>query len=1549
MLVLKGKALRFLPKVESALSGEKTPLFSHPNITVTEDIIKENTEILPSDFKNGNELPERHKSLTLQTDFDRESLQKRLFATYHESTSVLEEQGYTILYLALGFLEWYESPASQKPNKAPLILIPIDMKRDNDRTSYRIEWTNEDIISNISLKEKLKEQGIILPDFDMPEDKGAIDEYFRATLDAIKKFPNWHVLSDIHLDFFSFTKFIMFKDLDAASWPEGMGPATHPLLNLIFSPSMDLSQGVGFSEDEVDQKLSAHDLYHIMDADSSQIAVIEDIKATKNLVVEGPPGTGKSQTIANAIAELLAQEKSVLFISEKMAALEVVKKRLDVAGLGDYCLALHSRKSNKREVLQELQRTLNLPAPRQILLDEDITQLEKTKAELNDYTRALELPIGNRKISPYNLFGTSETVRKHFARVNRQMPRINFPSPEDCTEQEWAEATGLLTNIAELLPRVRPVNQNPWYGTSPGLVLPAHVDQIRKMIESSRKSLLDLKEKIAVLTNAGGIASPKSIKELEDAIGATKLIASSNPVDRDLLINKAWDHPHPAVAPLTTKIRDFSARRKVVLGKFKDRILNEDVESILNEFQPLSNRFFLLKLIDSKYRSMRQVILLLYKSEENLSDESIVRDLSNVIECFKIRKSILYDGVLGKSLFGSLWKDEESDPEQLERFSRWIVEFRHQMILEVFTDRTVDMLSRGVAQDLIEQSASEAQASLEKFRLSCDELFERLSFDIQKNTGKNPEFVTFDDYDHWINAWNLAVPSLVDWSHYNNGLIRLNESIGRSMVPEIEIRNLAAEDILPTFTGNYVDSLLEQAFIERPALANFIGDSHEKRIERFIELDKKIILGNRLRLMWKLWQSMPKMKDGASRDSEMGILLAEFIKKKRHMPIRVLMKNAGGLIQNIKPCFMMSPLSVAQFLDPQTVKFDAIIFDEASQVRPEDALGSLMRGNQAVVIGDSRQLPPTSFFDKVVEADPDSVDETVTMSSDIESILNLCKMGFPTKVLRWHYRSRHESLIALSNSRFYDNALFVYPSPMRDTPELGLKFVHLPQHTYDRGGSSINRGEAREVAKAVIEHFMRFPEKSLGVGAFNIKQQLAIQEEIEVLLQQNPDIQHLFKNEKGEDFFVKNLETIQGDERDVIFLSIGFGKDAFGKLNQNFGPLNQDGGERRLNVLITRARERCVVFSNFTSRDLTITESSPIGLKTLKLFLEYAETGVPPVVMTPGGEVESPFEESVYEVLRDHGHQLQKQVGCAGFRIDLAIIDPSEPGKYLIGIECDGAQYHSSKVARDRDRLRQQILEGLGWQIYRVWSTDWYRSPEFAKKSLLEAIENVKLNQVNQSERNPPKIEVFKEIPPEEHEQLETTNQNHTDIGIESDIPVYRQCTQLSRGVPEDVTSVNLYYIADAIVEIVNIESPVHVDDVIDRIQALSGIRRMGPKMRGHLYSAIGYAIDRNAVKKIGDFLWRPETPDNYLRRRLPNQKPDIDRICDPEIGLAIFFVLNNQFATSKDDIAGPVARCLGLKATKKIVERIPHVIDEMIKFNVLEILPNQKISLKKK
>ena len=425
------------------------------------------------------------------------------------------------------------------------------------------------------------------------------------------------------------------------------------------------------------------------------------------------------------------------------------------------------------------------------------------------------------------------------------------------------------------------------------------------------------------------------------------------------------------------------------------------------------------------------------------------------------------------------------------------------------------------------------------------------------------------------------------------------------------------------------------------------------------------------------------------------------------MPVRQLMKQAGRAIQTIKPVYMMSPLSIAKYIPPGSVEFDLVVFDEASQVRPVEALGAIIRGRQAVVVGDSKQLPPTSFFDRMA----DEAEEEGSQTADLESILGMfCAQGAPERMLRWHYRSRHESLITVSNHEFYDNRLVVFPSPDAGKVETGLLFRHNPEATYQRRG--INTAEAKTVALAVMEHARKTPGRTLGVAAFSNVQARRIEDEVDILRRRDPSCEEFFAGHPEEPFFVKNLENVQGDERDVILISIGYGKIDGTYLPMNFGPLNRDGGERRLNVLITRARRRCIVYCNFVGADLDLRRSRARGVQALKTFLEYAQNGLIDLPEATGREADSPFEEAVAARLRTRGHDVAHQVGSAGFFIDLAVVDPAQPGRYLLGIECDGASYHSARSARDRDRLRQQVLEGLGWKIHRIWSTDWFRDPE---------------------------------------------------------------------------------------------------------------------------------------------------------------------------------------------------------------------------------------------
>ncbi len=1277
-----------------------------------------------SEASNQETSPEDGKKFALYSGLDAEDLSYRLLSLHKQSMTSIEEQGYTILYLALGYLEWHELSTPEKILKSPLVLIPVEMTRERARNIYRILWTEEDIFTNITLKTKLIEFGITLPEFEMGENGADIGKYFTLVEESIRPIDSWKVNSDeSYLDLFSFSKFIMYNDLDPSHWPSEKGLLDNPILNQIFNPeSFKNVDNFGFDESEVDSRLTALGTYNVCDADSSQIAVIEDSKSGRNLIVEGPPGTGKSQTITNIIAELLASHKSVLFVSEKMAALRVVKDRLDQVGLGEYCLELHSHKAKKMEIISQLRSTVQQPQRRFQYDENKFHELEHLKAELNEYSKAISVPIGKRNLTPYVMMGKSDILGKYFENLNKNVPRFHFENVADITESEWIHAFSRLSQIKHLLPKLGLLSTNPWRGTSPGVILPSDIDNVKGRIVDCRKNLYEFLDSLDHLVSECGMAPIFSYDNLRNSINAIKILKASNPVDENILLNPEWNSPNDGATMLIELIRRYQTSRETLLRKLKPSVIKkQDLQPLIEEFNTLSQSY--LKLLNSRYRYLRNKILTQYLQKSRINDEEIIDDLRFAQSIIQMKQDIYNSHDLGISLFGSYWHDEESDPAVLDEFKDWIVKFRYEIIQEKLTEKAARIVSKGVKSEDIDSLVQKVLVSYQAYHTSFRSLSEILAINSNLVFGGPIEKISFKEIENQYRIWEQNIHSLVYWSNYVQYKKECQNSLGHYIIPLIESDTLQSDDIIPCFEINYYDSLLRLAFVERPALQHFFGMSHEDKIKRFQELDDKIIQYNRIRVLSILSNNLPDFSKGSLGDTQKEILIREFNKKKRHLPIRKLLNSAGELIRDIKPCFMMSPLSVAQYLDPRAIKpFDVIIFDEASQVRPEDALGALLRGNSTVIMGDSRQLPPTSFFDKLVDIDSEFDEESPEYAVEMESILNLCKSGLPSKTLRWHYRSRHESLIAVSNREFYENKLMVYPSPMKNSDNLGLKLVHLPNTRYDRGRSRTNREEAKVVASHVIEHFTNHPDKSLMVGTFSLAQQLAIQDEIEKIRDKHPEMEYFFTRTDGQHFAVKNLETIQGDERDVVYISVGYGIDETGRLYSNFGPLNRAGGERRLNVLVTRAREKCVVFSNFKSTDLDSVKSASRGVQILQSFLHYAEYGDFPLTTTYLEDTESPFETEVFEFLKAKGFEVHPQVGCAGFRMDFGIVDPKSPGKYVLGIECDGATYHSSPVARDRDKIRQRILEGLGWNLYRIWSTDWYRNSVESEKALLSAV-----------------------------------------------------------------------------------------------------------------------------------------------------------------------------------------------------------------------------------
>lgn len=451
------------------------------------------------------------------------------------------------------------------------------------------------------------------------------------------------------------------------------------------------------------------------------------------------------------------------------------------------------------------------------------------------------------------------------------------------------------------------------------------------------------------------------------------------------------------------------------------------------------------------------------------------------------------------------------------------------------------------------------------------------------------------------------------------------------------------------------------------------------------------------------------------------------------MPIRKLFHEIPNLLLTLKPCLMMSPLSVSLFLEADTYQFDTVIFDEASQVCTENAIGAISRGKQVIIAGDSKQLPPTNFFsvstssDNDFDTDDDEYDDT----GAYESILDEAGL-LPERTLLWHYRSRHEHLIAFSNAEIYKNSLITFPANIEKVPDNGVEYIFVRDGFYDRGGKKGNVNEAQKVAELVFDHFQKHPQRSLGVIAFGEVQQLAIDTAIREMRLRNQNFESFFKEDSEEPFFIKNLENVQGDERDTIIFSIGYAKDANGVFRMNFGPLSKSGGERRLNVAITRAKYNVKLVGSIMPTDIDIDRISSDGPKLLRAYIDFAINGAESlgreVTELDVTEYDSPFEEAVYKFLDRKGYKVATQVGCSGYRIDMAVRHPTLSGVYVLGIECDGATYHSARTARERDRLRQEVLENMGWKIYRIWSTDWIKDPVTEGAHLIAAINDAIAN-----------------------------------------------------------------------------------------------------------------------------------------------------------------------------------------------------------------------------
>ena len=1389
----------------------------------------------PNRDEGGDTVAGRHTDRYLQTNEPSDRLQTRLLRTYYTANTAIEEQGVNTLFVALGMVEWYESESSDNLRKAPLVLVPVELSRTSARGRFNIGYTGEELGANLSFIEKARvDFGIRvlgLPD----EEDLDLDKYFSSVARRTKDIKRWSVdRRSVVLGFFSFSKFLMYRDLDPDNdeWPDGSGPLKSKIVRALYQDGFTESASAIGDEDHLDEHLRPEDVHHVVDADSSQAVAIHDANNGRNLVIQGPPGTGKSQTITNIIAEAVGAGKKVLFVSEKMAALEVVKRRLDELHLGDACLELHSHKTAKKVVLDELKRAWDLGKPNVEGMKDDFAALARVRSGLNEYAEAVNSLVGSTGVSPFKAYGELLRIRPSVG--GNALPRPEIDGIDSWSRSEFDEKRNAVSNLQDSLKTAGAPRDHIFWGCQLEVALPSDVSAIRGSIDADLVSLDAALDATRALGNALRMDAPEDAGGTEKLVNIAEHVASAPEIHGIDLKASEWRDQRDSIELM----RKSGVRLSRLHNEF-DSVLTPDawtadVSDIRHTLDTTGRRR--LRILSATYRRAKKHLAMLCRGELPGDLEHQIELAEAILEARRLRETLDRQASVASAALGRLWQEEETGWDEASPAIAWTLNLFEDLDNGKVDPNVVRVLADGPDDSGLTELANRMRAALDSL-ISCSEgVQDSLQMDREKRFG-HPNGLTglpFEEQQQVLKDWASRMDEIHDITRVNNALAAA-ESEGLHSIAELAGEWKVAPYLLTTcFEHTRYEHILDRAFAERPALVRFDGRSHESQIRRFGEMDNLVLDHNRRRVAYAHWARLPSnaplLRPSSSGRGlgQLGIVRREMAKKRRHLPIRRLIAEAGDVIQFIKPVFMMSPMSIATYIEPGSVNFDLVLFDEASQVRPVDALGALMRAEQAVVVGDDRQLPPTSFFDAVTHTDEgDDSEESVT--KNMESILGLMRSkGCPSKLLRWHYRSRHESLIALSNREFYENRLVVFPSPDSGKRHVGLQYHHIPDSVYDRGRSRTNRKEAGEVAKAVMEHAREHPELTLGVAAFSVAQMEAILDQLELLRHMYPDFEPFFGAHPEEPFFVKNLENVQGDERDVIFISVGYGRDANGQVTMNFGPLSRDGGERRLNVIITRARRRCHVFTNLRADDINLGDSSSAGVRAFKTFLAYAENGVLPSDMPIASErdVDSPFQREVASRLRSLGYEVHEEVASGGKFVDIGIVDSDRPGRYLLGIECDGAAYHSSRSARDRDRIREQHLKSLGWQLHRIWSTDWFRNPERELSRAAKTIEQAKVAQP--AERTV-----------ESRAKLEIERSHDPQPAGEHDVAAYELARPNVSLHGYELHELPANYLLDPITEVVRVESPVHVSEVKRRIADAVGVKRIGARIEANLDRAI--------------------------------------------------------------------------------------------------------------
>ena len=1350
-------------------------------------------------------------------------LKNALKYIYRTARTTMEENGANSLFMALGMLRWFENDKSTQPRYAPILLLPVDLVRKGGTTGYVIRSRDEDIILNTTLVEMLRQEfrinlGALNP---LPLDDHGVDvkRIMQGVRLAIAKQKRWSVLEEALLGLFSFSKFVMWNDIHTGADKLKDNPVIATLMAQQLKWQDQTEPADARRQDkEVEPKAYAIP----MDVDSSQMEAVVMSGEGKSFILHGPPGTGKSQTITNMIANALYQGKRVLFVAEKMAALSVVQKRLTKVGLEPFCLELHSNKVTKQHFLSQMEKALNAI---HIAKSDDF---EKTSAALFEHRKKLIATMEALHRKHQSGFSLYECISGYMALKNEELV-YDLPALSEVTPTKmkaWAEALQSLDTVFAICGHP---HGHPLSGLEPKDARKEHLDALRQLLPTYA-------ERLAAFERVG------EGRELNQALA------------------------------LAASVATYKTDYNTLLSRAKDSILSEKPQLLRDEMAQIAQQWFLPRFF-AKRSFMKRIKA--------------------------TAPTATWEGM------GGLISGLENVQQQQTALGQQIGE-SSALIKNPNGKETSDLLGAYNALMQVQQQVDE----LAVVPLPQTEVGAYITAATQR------WLAHYDGLRDWC-QWTMKKHELQDMGlagaiyyiekQHKSGSDTAN-ALQRGLYHQLTLQLVDGDDDLRMFNGLIMEDLIKK---------------YRQETANFQELTKK-------ELYCRLAANVPSQIMEAASSSEMGILKRNIANGGRGVSIRKIMDQIPTLLPRLCPCMLMSPISVAQFIDLNAPKFDLVIFDEASQMPTSEAVGAIARGKSLVVVGDPMQMPPTSFFETSM------VDEEEAALDDMDSILDDCiTLSIPSRYLTWHYRSKHESLIAFSNTHYYDGRLYTFPSVDDRVSKVSLVQV---DGTYDKGRTRSNAAEAKAIVAEVMRRLAdeELCKRSIGIVSFSKVQQNLIEDMLTEELAKHPDLEA--KAYGGEEpIFIKNLENVQGDERDVILFSVGYGPDKYGRVSMNFGPLNNEGGERRLNVAVSRSRYEMIIFSTLRAEQIDLRRTQAKGVIGLKQFLEFAERGMSaiPAIKQVDAQ-ESVLIGEIAAALEQRGLKVDTMVGKSNFKVDIAVLNPNKPDEYIMGILCDGRNYYETPTTRDREICQPNVMRMLGWEVMRVWAVDWFENRVKVIDRILKRLGEITQPQPKQ-EADAGQVE--KQVKAEKAgNEVKVVKFN---LAAEQPVvavnerakPYEKLALAKFRGVPgiEKVLE-RPDRVKEQVMQLVNAEQPITNTYIYKRIANAWVLPRVTPRLQELVDQCLlsCFKDPRDQVK--GYTYWADKSQwQSYSIYRTDSEREAQD-IPVAEWQNVALYIVEQQVSLSRDDLKRMMAKQLGFRLGSGIDALLASAIDALVK-----------------